>query len=351
MPAVIRRVNADFVPLALRAPLVNQVEMVHDEDEQWLYQRLNRAKLAPQGIGVLSPDGQVLAWVQMFDDDQSVLDFLDRNVKRIREKADAAQPVLTERYMRFPSERARDSRDETKLPTLFAEKHPPGKECPAGRAKTQAAPGTILARLVGRALDDQGSPLGDTIKQEHYVEDQFGIPPTLQRELVQLLADARTERVRLPNKFSKLCATHAHLGHIDVQPCLCMVRGMAENKGEWKQCEWWAQRIKTGEGVTLWKIEGASEVVSELAINGKGVHHVQLTWEGFLELKEQRLSRLLLSGRGKEVLEFAKNDHPLKQIKRDEVAFLPAGRPIDLSCNVRYGILAEATTALPGSGS
>ena len=346
-PAVIRRVNADFVPLALRAPLVNNVEMVRDQDEKWLYERLSRAKLAPQGIGVLDSAGQVLAWVQMFDDDQSVLDFLDRNWKRFQQKDGAAQPVVTERYMRFPSERAEDSQDGAKLPAVVAEKHSQGKSCPASAGKGKTPPGTMSARLVGRALDDQGKPLADIIKQEHYVEDQFSISPTSQKELARVLANAGTERVRLPDEFSKLFATHAHLGHIDVQPCLCMVKGMAENKGAWKQCEFWARKMETGKDIQLWQVEGQSEVVSALSINGNGVHNVKLSWEGFLELKEQRLTRLLLSGRGQEVLEFAKDDHPLKRSKRDEVAFLPGGRPIDLACSVRYGIRSEAAGHVP----
>src|SRR5205807_4885320 len=50
---------------------------------------------------------------------------------------------------------------------------------------------------------------------------------------------------------------------------------------------------------------------------------------------------------GKERLQFAKDDHPLKRVKADEVAFLPGGRPIDVDCGVRYGILGElAATAV-----
>ena len=94
VPAVIRKINSAFIPLALRAPLVNGPDAVRDEAEKWLYQRLNRAKLAPQGIAVLNSAGQVLSWVQMFDDDQSVLDFLDHGRKRFGENADARQPEL-----------------------------------------------------------------------------------------------------------------------------------------------------------------------------------------------------------------------------------------------------------------
>jgi hypothetical protein len=344
VPAVVRRINANFVPLALRAPQVNNPPAVHDADERWLFERVNRAKLAPQGICVLNPAGQVLAWVQMFDDDQSVLDFLDHGLKRFQEKADAREPVVTERYMHFPSEKLADLQDERKLPAAIAEGHLKGKRCRSHGGKGQVEPGSLVARLVGRALDDRGKPVADVVKQEHYVEDQFGVSPEAQLALARALANAATERVRLPEGFSRLCASHAHLGHIDVRPCMCMIKDRAENKGEWKRCEFWARKA-AGKDTILWRVEGQSEVVSAVAINGNGVHDVKLTWEGFVEVTGNQLTRLVLSARGTEKLQFAKDDHPLKKVKRDEVAFLPGGRPIDVDCGVRYGILAEPAAA------
>ena len=119
VPAVITRIQADFVPLAFRATTVNGVDSVRDDDnERWLYQRINRAKIAPQGICVLDSRGRVLVWTQMFNDDQGVLAFLDHSLKRFREETDAGPPVVTERYLRFPGERSGDSRDPTKLPVI-----------------------------------------------------------------------------------------------------------------------------------------------------------------------------------------------------------------------------------------
>jgi hypothetical protein len=341
VPAVIRRVNADFIPLALRAPLVNNPAAVRDRDERWLYERIGRAKLAPQGICVLNSAGQVLAWVQMFDDDQSVLDFLDHGLKRFREQADPMRLVPTERYLKFPSARHEDSRDRTALPVLIADGHARGKRCPAEDGKSKVPPGSMVARLVGRALDARGQPVPDIVKQEHYVEDQFAIPPGMQKALADALAGTGTKRVRLPEEFSKLCAAHAHLGHIDVKPCLCMIKGKAENQGEWKRCTFWARKLAGGKGTTRWQVEGESEVVSAVAINGDGVHDVKLAWEGLLEVTGQRLTRLVLLARGQEKLEFARDNHPLLRRKQAEVANLPAGRPINLACGVRYGILGE----------
>jgi hypothetical protein len=344
VPAVIRRINADFVPLALRAPLVNGPDAVRDEDEKWLYQRISRARLAPQGICLLDSRGRVLTWVQMFDSNRSVLAFLDHGLKRFRDSADVKGVVVTERYMRFPGIRSRDVRDETALPAIPAA-HPKGRTCSAREGKGVLPPGSLLARLVGRALDERGNPVAGVVKQEDYVEDQFGISPAVQQALAKALAKPAAGRVRLPDDFARSCAAHAHLGHIDVQPCLCMIKGRAENKGQWKRCELWARKLEAGKAATLWRIEGESHVVSELSINGTGVHEVKLVWEGFLAVKGDRLARLLLSARGTEKLQFGNDDHPLLREKGDEVSILPAGRPIDRESGVRYGIIGEPVAA------
>jgi hypothetical protein len=341
VPAVIRRVQADFVPLALRAPLVNGADGVRDHDERWLYQRLNRAKLAPQGIGVLDGSGQVLVWAQMFDDDQSVLDFLDHGLDRFREKAGLPRPEVTERYMRFPGMKVKDFQDPAKIPVM-AEGHPEGKRCSAAAGKGEGPAGSLVARLVGRALDARGEPLADTVQQEHYVEDQFPLSPAVQEAVAEALAAGGAGRIALPGAFARECATHAHLGHIDVQPLLFM-GGTHHNNGEWKRCNFWVRPAEREKG--LWRIEGESEVVSELAVNGTGVHDVKLAWEGFVEVKGKRLARLLLAARGSEKLRFANDDNSSARDKRAEVAFLPAGRPIDLACGVRYGIIAEDVSA------
>lgn len=342
VPAVIRRIKADFVPLALRAPLVNGADRVQDEDEKWLYQRVNRAKLAPQGICVLDSSGQVLVWVQMFDSNKGVLDFLDHALKRFRDNAGGKPPAVTEQYMKFPSNKVREFQDHTKLAAV-AEGHAKGKTCPAKNAKGEVPPGALVAQLVGRALDDKGKPLADVVNQEHYAEDQFIIAPEMQETVAQALANAGTDRVQFPPAFSKLCATYAHLGHIDVRPLFGA--GPNQNKGEWKKCKFWAEKVEVGKESTLWRVEGESEVVSKLAINGQGVHHVKLAWEGFLTMKGARMRRLLLSARGTEKLDFCKDDHPLRKVKQDEVAFLPGGRPIDVEGGVRYGIIGEPLAA------
>src|SRR5262245_19595051 len=167
----------------------------------------------------------------MFDNDRSVLEFLDHGLKRFRAATDPRRPEVTERYLRFPGEKVEDLRDPAKIPALAAE-HPEGKRCTSQSARGNVPAGSLVARLVGRALDARGKPVADTVRQEHYVEDQFPIPPALQTAVVKALAGAGPDRVRLPDAFARACAGHAHLGHIDVQPLL-FLGGANHNKGEW----------------------------------------------------------------------------------------------------------------------
>jgi len=71
---VIKRVNADFIPVALKAGLVNNPPA---DDEGLLYREVERSKPAPQGICVVNSAGKVLNWVLMFDDDKNLLAFFD----------------------------------------------------------------------------------------------------------------------------------------------------------------------------------------------------------------------------------------------------------------------------------
>ena len=57
---VIRRVNADFVPVALKAGLINNPP---DNDEGRLYREIGRSKILPQGVCVVNSAGKVLDWV------------------------------------------------------------------------------------------------------------------------------------------------------------------------------------------------------------------------------------------------------------------------------------------------
>ena len=336
-PEVVRRVNADFVPVALKAALVNNPP---GGEEGRLYREIGRSKPAPQGICVVNSAGKVLDWVLMFDDDKSVLAFLDHVSKRFAKYPDAKRPVPAERYMKFPSAQLPDVEDSGRILPVI-DRHAQGKRCPA---QPPLREGTVVARLFGRALDKDGKPVADTVRQEHYVEDRFNIPVEAQEKLAQALADAGSNRFRLPNEFSQHLVTHAFLGQIDVNP----LGSPAGGSGQLKRCELWGQKVVgAGNGPMQIHVEGRSEVAgaqddSRLGPRSDGrlwEHEVKLTWEGLIEVQGKRTSRLLLLANGSEKLKWGNSSWNLKA-ERD-VAHLPAGHPIDLSCGVHYGIIGE----------
>jgi len=326
------------VPVALKAGLVNNPP---DDEEGRLYREIGRSKIAPQGICVVNSAGKVLDWAMMFDDDKSVLAFLDHSAKRFAQFPDAKKPVAAERYMKFPSAKLEDIEDNGKVPVI-AEHHPEGKHCPAA---TRVRQGTVLARVFGRALDKDGKPLADTVRQEHYVEDRFHVPVAMQEALAKALADAGTERFSLADDLARLLVSHAFLGQLDVNP----LGGVPTAKGALKECEFWAQKAEAGRnGPVRLRIEGKSAAAGVPADGQDGdgrlwQHEVKLTWEGIIEMKKDRMIRILLVARGSEKLKWGNKGGGLKD--QADVTILPGGHAIDLSCGVRYGIIGEPVTA------
>jgi hypothetical protein len=287
---------------------------------------------------VVNSAGKVLDWVLMFDDDRSVLAFLDHALKRFASYPDARRPVAARRYMKFPSARLADVEDNGKAPPII-DRHPPGTACPA---QPPLPRGTVVARLFGRALGKDGKPVADTVRQEHYVEDRFHVPVRVQRALAKALAGAGTKRFRVGDDLARLLVGHAYLGQLDVNPL-----GGPGGKGEARRCEFWAQKVDAGGPVRL-RVEGRSEAAgaSREGEGGDGRlwrHEVKLAWEGLIELQEGRVTRLLLLARGSEKLRWGNTLAGWKG--GADVTRLPAGRPIDLACEVRYGIIGEPAPA------
>lgn len=335
-PDVIRRVNADFVPVALKAGLLNNPT---DDEEGQLYREIGRSKLAPQGICVVNSACKVLAWTMAFDDDKSVLAFLDHNAKRFTQFSDAKKPVTAERYGRFPSQKSADVADSGPAPVII-DRHREGKPCPGA---TRVRQGTVLAQVFGRALDTDGKPLVDTVRQEHYVEDRFHVPVAMQEAFAKTLADAGAERFRLADDLARLLVSHAFLGQLDVNP----LGFPGDGTGSLKQCEFWARKVNTnGNGPVRVRVEGKSEAAGGTSDAGRGGdgafwrHEVQLAWEGIVEVDKDRMSGLLLMARGSEKLKWRNKNLP--QLKgQADVTVLVGGHAIDLSCGVRYGIIGE----------
>jgi len=331
---VIRRVNADFVPVALKAGLVNNPP---DNDEGRLYREIERSKIVPQGICVVNSAGKVLDWVFMFDDDKSVLAFLDHARKRFARFPDAKKPFPAERYMKFPSQKLADIEDNSKVVPIV-ERHPEGESCPA---KPRIQQGTIIARVFGRAFDKDGKPVADTVRQENYVEDRFNVPVVRQEALAKALAAAGTERFKIADDLARVLVSHAFMGELDVNP----FGDINGSKGQRTDCTFWGQKVQAdGNGPVRVHIEGKSEAagVGRDGQNGDGPlwqHQVKLAWEGLIEMKGNRMTRLLLVARGTEKLK--------RGNKNEELGHLPGGHAvfIDLDCGVRYGIIGEPVPA------
>jgi hypothetical protein len=335
---VIRRVNAEFVPVALKAALVNNPPR---DDEGLLYREIARSMPAPQGICVVNSAGKVLNWTLMFDDDKSVLAFFDQAKERYARFPDAKKPFASEVHQRFPSQQRKDVEDSGKvLPVL--DRHPEGTHCPA---EPPLPKGTVAVRLIGRALDRDGKPVADTLRQENYIEDRFNIAVPTQEKLATALADAGKGSVKLPIEVTRQWVKHAHMSVLDVSP-IDNPSPPGGSKGELKRCHFSATKIGDGKGPTLWRVEGESEafIDEKMANGGPGdMHEVTLTWHGFIEMDGGRMTRLVLSasGRGKLKFQSARGKDEI------EVAILPGGHRIDMNCGVRFGIIGEPVPPEP----
>jgi hypothetical protein len=199
-----------------------------------------------------------------------------------------------------------------------------------------------VARVYGRAVDSKGSFESDTVSQESYVEDRFHVPPDVQVSLAELIERNGADRLRMPRALERLLVGHAYLGQLDVNPS----GAGPDSKSDLKQCEFWIERVDSGDdAVFRVQVEGTTNVSgrhdpTHRDIRGDGrdwSHEVELAWEGLIELEGRRIQRLLLVARGSEKLKWGNT----RFAGESDVSRLPAGRPIDLACPVRYGIIGE----------
>ena len=327
---VIRRVNADFVPVALKAGLIDNPP---DNDEGRLYREIGRSKILPQGVCVVNSAGKVLDWVFMFDDDKAVLDFLDHAKKRFAEFPDATKPFAAERFKGFPSQKLANVDDSGKVMPMV-DRHREGESCPA---KPRVPQGTLLARVFGRALDKDGKPAADTVRQENYLEDRFHVPVVRQEGLAKALAAAGTNRFKIDDDLARVFISHAFMGELDLNP----LGDLNGSKCEHMDCAFSGQKIvAVGNGPVWVRIDGESEVAG---VAGQGQddhgalwqHRVKLSWAGLIEMNGNRMTRLLLLARGTEKLTRGNKKEESSRLRGRRAVF------IDLDNGVRYGIIGQ----------
>ena len=123
------------------------------------------------------------------------------------------------------------------------------------------------------------------------------MPVAMQKELAKAVKDADSDRFRLAADLARLVVSHAFLGELDVNPVI-------SNNGsncDLAQSEFWARKVERADNDPLRvRIEGTSKArgvqSSEGATAGTGEHEVKLAWEGIIEMKKDRISRLLARG-------------------------------------------------------
>ncbi len=342
-PEVVRRVSEEFVPVALKAALVNNPPRGPEGE---LYAEIGRSKPAPQGICTVNSDGKVLAWALSFDDDASILKFLDHVASRYAQSPDAEKPVVAERFMKFPSRKFADVEDNGKRGEI-PEQHAARDRCPAAPLLEK---GTLVGRIVGRPLDGDGKPIADTIRQEHYMEARLEVAIAHQEQLAAAVRRAEGKRFRIPGQFARQLISHAYLGQLDVNP-MGTIPGSHNDRGRWV---FTGQTIDTGDPEIIRvriegqsDVEGGQDIGQNLRSDGRlWDHRVTLKWQGYADIKDNRVIQLAMIAGGDERLRWG-NAH-LNLLAESDVEHLMAGHPIDLECAVRYGLFAESCSSDEG---
>lgn len=342
-PEVVRQVNEHFIPVALKAGMVNNPPSGIEGD---LYAEIGRSKPAPQGICTINSDGKVLAWALSFDDEKSIPKFLQHVRTRYRENPDASQPVTAERFLNFPSRKFDDVPDNGRKITI-PESHSREVTCPAAPTVEE---GTLVGTVIGRALDKDGKPLTDVVRQEHYMESTLLISPDAQQQLVRATAQAGEDRFRLPAEFVAAIINPSYLGQLDVNPS-GEVPG-SRNRARWSKFH--GQQVRSNDEGTVRirvtgnsNIEGRQDAIGNRTDGRVWEHRVTLNWYGFVEIKDGRITQLVMLAAGDERLRWGNGR--FQHLQEADARHLMAGHPIDLDCGVRYAVMAKRSVATVAS--
>ena len=216
--------------------------------------------------------------------------------------------------MRFPGHRLDDVPDNGRvLPVPTGHKRL--TDCPGA---PRVVPGTLVGRIVGRALDSSGNPLQNTIRQENYMEARFEIPPQLQRALAKQLQVAGDDTFALPAPLARTIVAPGYLGQLDVSPLGGPQVGGQINT---ENIALTGRHVNHGvDGVQRVYVAGTSDVSGSQAQRGGPTdgrqwdHSVRLRWEGYLDVVGDQITALLLTAHGSEQLQW--NGRPARDQQR-----------------------------------
>ncbi|MEK7470094.1 MAG: hypothetical protein AAB074_22220 [Planctomycetota bacterium] len=321
---VVERVKKEFVPVALKAVLVNGPPK---GAEGRLYAEVGRSKVAPQGICAVNADGRVLAWTMMFEGKDALQKFLD-HVLALNEKHPAGSEAFpAERYMKFPGDRLDDVEgEETGIPPKA---HKDGERCPAALGVEK---GTLVGTMYGRTFQDC-KPTGDPARQERYLESRVEIRPDAQRALADAADAAGGEQFDVPASAAAALCGQAFLGQLDVNPTLS-----PGAETSWKL----RGQVEVLEKESWVRIQGTTSAKSdESRKSDRAVwsNDVRLTWNGLARLEGRSVTKLILTAEGRQKLTWNHGDRDLDP--GSALENLPGGRQIRLDSDVKFGVVAE----------
>lgn len=336
-PEVVRIVERNFVPVAIKAALFNspnQLDLLMPASaakrERLLYDRLRPTAPAQQGLCVMDSTGRPLSWVLAFSDRDAMLRYFPEMLTAYRNSKYAPSKVA-ERFAQYPNEKLADAYPATSpvapLPAV-------PKFSDTLLAKPGRQPGALVVSITGRAVDAQGKPLFDTIHQENYVEDEFTLPKDAQAALSDYLSGSGTRPVALPIALAQQLAAHAFLGPVDVNPVLNPRRAKVDaNKWDLR-----VTRLKSPR--KIYQLSGTSRAAIS-GFNdrdgGNFSNDVTLVWDGFIEFNGRAIKRCAILAQGREKLLWRPEVTSFTSFQ--ELRELNKGRPVKIDSPVVFGFL------------
>ncbi|MEM7476288.1 MAG: hypothetical protein AAF483_14940 [Planctomycetota bacterium] len=332
-PQIAKIVNRNFIPIALKAALVDRPP---SGIEGQIYQRLRDSRPAPQGICSMDSQGRVIAWSLGFDQEDDIGNFLAHIQKKFDERRSAEDEfaLKAERFQVFPTQPLPAHPCDS---TLFEipSSHPDSEKCPSEYAEPG---GTLVGRVVGRRADEDGV-LTDEIKlQENYMEARVTLAPAIQKLFINVARGSGDNEFEMEPDVARAIIGRAFLGQLDVDPF-----GNPKGFMQEEELQLRSQLISTNQdGSLLFRIRGTTHVRGQQWPNLQRSnqlawsHRVSLRWTGYFTVQGDQITSVELIGKGSERLLWTNPQVVAKSYSQTK--HLMAGHLIDFDSPVCYGL-------------